>query len=270
MAYRQLSPAARARWVGVLEGHPEASRWKETCPVAVPGLDVGAWLFMRAGNWPDEIRRSGSPYDHPVWHYVDYPLRAPDYPLLPAPAGEENVLTAIEACRRVLADPAASAPDQGAHLAWLIHLVADLAQPLHCAELFNDQFPAPEGDRGGNRFFILFAGNPMNLHWFWDSVVAQNLDPAAVSREAGRLASRYPCSDLPELLHATDPTAWSLEGRAVAVESVYRRGALRGSPTKDDRDLPPLPADYLLAAKAVGERRLVLGACRLADLLNAR
>ena len=32
-----------------------------------PGFDFGRYAFMRASTWPDDIRKTGSPYDHPPW-----------------------------------------------------------------------------------------------------------------------------------------------------------------------------------------------------------
>jgi len=43
--------------------------------------------------------------------------------------------------------------------AWLCHLVGVLHQPLHAG--FED-------DRGGNNFDIIFKGEQVNLHGFWD------------------------------------------------------------------------------------------------------
>jgi S1/P1 Nuclease len=51
-------------------------------------------------------------------------------------------------------------------LAWLFHFVGDIHQPLHTAKLFN------VGDRGGNEICVRVtqAGQPMDLHRFWDGV----------------------------------------------------------------------------------------------------
>jgi hypothetical protein len=53
-------------------------------------------------------------------------------------------------------------------LAWLFHLVGDIHQSLHTAQLFTAEYP--RGDRGGNEICVRVtqAGQPMDLHKFWD------------------------------------------------------------------------------------------------------
>ena len=81
LAYDQLPQETRDKWVALLKQHPDFPKWQATKPTDEPNLDFGRYLFMRASNWPDEIRKSGSVYDHPVWHYIDYPLQMPACPL---------------------------------------------------------------------------------------------------------------------------------------------------------------------------------------------
>ena len=66
-------------------------------------------------------------------------------------------------------------------LSWLIHLIGDIHQPLHCVTHITSQHPAPEGDRGGNSFKL--KGTPNNLHSVWDSSVSfqHNLDDSALA-----------------------------------------------------------------------------------------
>ena len=267
MTYDQLPPAARARWTEVLKGNPDYAKWQAAEPKDQPDFDEGRYLFLHASTWPDEIRKSGSPYDHPVWHYVDYPLVEPDFPLLPAPTDTEDILSALARCQGVLRDEKASATDRGAYLAWLIHLVGDLQQPLHCAELVSPVYPLPGGDRGGNAFWVSVGGAPINLHWFWDSLPGTALDHRELLAKGRELAARFPREKLPELAQATDPKAWSLEGRALCLDAVYKHGELKGA-TKQGPDDPMLPEGYFAAAHAVAERRVALAADRLADVLG--
>src|SRR5262245_6637927 len=62
-------------------------------------------------------------------------------------------------------------------LACVFHLVGDIHQPLHTAQLFTTDYP--EGDRGENEICVRVAqaGQPMDLHRFWDGVItsSQNL-----------------------------------------------------------------------------------------------
>ncbi len=267
LAYDQLSPDTRAKCVALLRENPAFKDWEQTFPKDEPDLEFGRYLFMRASSWPDDIRKSGSPYDHPVWHYVDYPLEMPNCPRLPAPAGTEDILFGLAHSEKTIDDADASGPDRGAALSWVIHLVGDIQQPLHCVTLVNATYPAPEGDRGGNLFFISMAGNPINLHAVWDSLAGSMLDSHELILRARQLAEKFPRADLPELTQARDPLAWSLEGRELAINAVYHHGTLPGG-REPNGLLPPLPAGYMAASRALADRRMALGGDRLADLLQ--
>ena len=91
-------------------------------------FDLPAYVFMRSSSWPDEIRRSGSLYDHPNWHFIDYPLRPPDFALEPDPLPTDNVLYGIAQCEKVLTDTNAGAELRAVYLSYLIHLVGDMHQ----------------------------------------------------------------------------------------------------------------------------------------------
>ena len=267
MTFDQLSPEARARWSELLKSNPDYGKWQAAEPKDQPDFDEGRYLFMKASTWPDDIRKSGSPYDHPVWHYIDYPLAAPDFPLAPAPTGTEDILSAIAKCEGVVRDERAAAVDRAAALSWLIHLVGDEQQPLHCAELVSPDYPPPGGDHGGNLFWVSVGGAPVNLHWFWDCALGTGLDHRELIGKGRELLAKFPREGLPELTQATEPKAWSLEGRALCLDAVYKRGELKGA-TKQGPDDPPLPEGYFAAAHALAERRVVLAADRLADMLG--
>ena len=266
LAYDQLPPESRAGWEKLLHAHPDFEKWQFAAPKDAPGFDLGRYLFMRASTWPDDIRKSGSSWDHPAWHHVDYPLRAPDYPLEPPPADVPNVLTAIADCQKALADPAVPAADRAAWLSWLIHLVGDIQQPLHSANVVNAEFPAPEGDHNALLVFVSVAGSPISLHWLWDCLPGDFVDAAAITARGRELTAKFPRASLPELARAADPTAWSLEGRTLAIDAAYLHGTLAVS--KDPKDAPPLPPGYLNAARALAERRVALAGYRLADTLS--
>ena len=102
-AYRELSPELKAQVFEVLKAHPDYAKWANAFhPNAT--FDLAAYIFMRSSTWPDEIRRSGSIYDHPNWHFIDYPLRPPDFPLLPGPTPDNDVLFGVAQCEKVLND----------------------------------------------------------------------------------------------------------------------------------------------------------------------
>ncbi|KAF8415163.1 phospholipase C/P1 nuclease domain-containing protein [Terfezia claveryi] len=56
----------------------------------------------------------------------------------------------------------------------LLHLIADIHQPLHTENLF----------RGGNSLHVLFSGRDSNLHSTWDSLIPQSLRHGRTPRHA--------------------------------------------------------------------------------------
>ncbi len=267
LAYDQIPPAQRVHWVELLHAHPDFAKWQATAPKEAPDFDVGRYLFMRASTWPDDIRKTGSLWDHPPWHHVDYPLRAPDYPLDPPPAGVDNALSALAERTAVLGNPAMSASDRAASLSWIIHIVGDLQQPLHSANVIDADYPAPEGDHNALNRFVSVAGAPISLHWLWDCLPGDFLDGQKITARGAELAAKFPRASLPELSLARTPAAWSLEGRALAIDAAYRRGTLPTS-KESSGSLPALPEGYLAAARSLAERRVALAGYRLADVLG--
>ena len=86
------------------------------------------------------------------------------------PAASTNILTGLaDNQHAVEKDP--DPVNKAIALAWLFHLVDDIHQPLHTAQLFTVEHP--NGDRGGNEICVRVTqtGQPMDLHRFWDGVI---------------------------------------------------------------------------------------------------
>lgn len=118
-------------------------------------------------------------------------------------------------------------------MSWLIHLVGDINQPLHCAALINSVYPAPESDRGGNLFFVKASRTsaPQKLHSLWDGLLGRGtVADARLTRSALnnaiRLQALYPRSTLPELQSHRSVKSWSKESRQYAIPDAYLDGTL--------------------------------------------
>jgi hypothetical protein len=280
MAYRELAdePTLRSALVELLASHPRYAAWKEQYDAAQPTLpssiDLGAFLFVRASTWPDEIRRTEvlelQRFDHPNWHYVDYPLRPPTFETGPSPTPEDDVLFGIAASNATLADASALPVDRAAALSWLIHLVGDAHQPCHAATLVTEQFPPPGGDQGGNFFWIYQNAAQKNanlktkMHAYWDGRLGTDWvpDPVEALGNAKMLTAKHPRSTLDELAHGGDVAAWTLESRDAAASHVYR---FKGKMLRQKR---VLPSGYVTNSHRVARRRLALAGYRLADDLG--
>jgi hypothetical protein len=259
-AFRQLPPEFKAEAIEVLKAHPDYAQWEASYhPNAT--VDLYAYIFMRSSTWPDEIRNSGSLYDHPHWHFIDYPLRPPDFPMLPSPTPDDDVLFGVAQCEKVLSDTNATPELRAAMLSYLIHLVGDMHQPLHCASLFNANYPT--GDRGGNDIYVMPGNWGVPLHGIWDGLLGSSANTRAQWNYAIALDARFPRTALPELAMDTTPKSWSLESRELAIEKGYLHGKLQGATNQNAA--PNLPANYLANAKQVAEKQGALAGYRLAD-----
>jgi S1/P1 Nuclease len=142
IAYRDLSPVERQKFDAILESHPQFQSWQNDFPENVPNLDQGLYVAMAASLSPDQIRNHNDPSTFPNWHFVDYPLIPPSFPDRGSPTPRDNILFGIGRSEAILRSQSAAAQDKAEKLSWLIHLVGDVHQPLHCATLVNSIYPA--------------------------------------------------------------------------------------------------------------------------------
>ncbi len=236
--------------------------------------------FIITGPWPDDLKEDEvRTYDH--WHYTNLPYNPYQLPLPPLP--EINAVWAIRQMQAVLASERAADVEKARHLAFLVHIVGDLHQPLHSTTMYTPQ--QPEGNLGGNRFRL--TGRWNNLHALWDDACGLTSDygdirPYGQTKEplseeqiqrirslAMDIADQHPKSSLP-IHRELDPDAWALESHDLAIEHAYR--ALigmnsDGSPRYlQPNDTPP--EDYLKHGQEVAKKQLVLAGYRLAEILN--
>jgi hypothetical protein len=191
----------------------------------------------------------------------------------------------IPVLRVLAADPRARAESRAVALAWVLHLVGDLHQPLHTSSRVTPEHP--EGDRGGN----LVKLGSTSLHSVWDNlfdvarVGVRPDDPgrgrrssrgrrgAAAGSGAGgdaRLARAVAVADevaaaapmeslLPRVVEGR-VSVWVAEGGRLAQAAAY---------TPDLIDGGAVPPGYRERARRAAAPQLALAGYRLASLLNA-
>jgi S1/P1 Nuclease len=273
IAYRDLSPAEREKLDLILKSHSRFQSWQSDFPTSVPNLNLGLYVTIAASLWPDQIRNRNDASTFPNWHFVDYPLIAPSFPFRGSPMPKDDILFGIGKSEAILRSSTASAQDKAEKMSWLIHLVGDVHQPLHCATLINSVYPAPEGDHGGNGFFVKASGTsePQKLHSLWDglfgvgTVADEGLTRSALNN-AIRLQTLYPRSTLPELQSHRSVKSWSEESRQSAIHDAYLDGTL--PPGENATNATILPDGYTRHAKEIAERRIALAGYRLADKIR--
>lgn len=125
--------------------------------------------FISASTWADELRANGLEA-FSQWHYIVKPydpegtLSSKHLAQILAEQKSNNVEWAIDQCIKTLKNPKANDFEKGFMLRLLMHFVADIHQPMHCATLFSKKFP--KGDYGGNLYRVKSVEK--NLHSYWD------------------------------------------------------------------------------------------------------
>ncbi len=279
LAYDQLNETERAKLDTILLDHTKYETWKKTYPDAgLPELPLGKFIAMLASLYPDDIRNHDNPETFPEWHYIDYPLIPPDFPMKPAPTPGDDVLTGIAKSAKAVRGLTKTydTRTRAKMLSYLLHLVGDIHQPMHCETLFDDKFLPPEGDRGGNNAWVKApGGHAIKLHAFWDQLFGpggQLFRPVpltmilASEHRAKELAQKLPRTALPELATHPTPVSWSLESRALAINDGWRKHTLAYGLTESTAGT--LPADYEEKARGIANRQIALAGHRLADTLH--
>jgi hypothetical protein len=204
-------------------------------------------------NWADQVRRERR--DTGPWHYVDIPLECKAYDPGRDGKGGNNVVDRLVAFEAVLADARAPKEARAEALRFVVHLVGDLHQPLHCADR--------NGDKGGNGRLVFFPGRgrAVNLHQTWDSLVLlRHRGTARVLDYAVKLNAAVSTAQA-EQWQAGAPEAWANEAHEVAAKVVYAGVPADGPP-------PRLDAVYLAKAAQVTDEQLQKAGVRLAAVLN--
>jgi hypothetical protein len=267
---KQANATALARVVELLKVHPHfPTKWTtEITKPFVPPEERDLYLFMLAARWPDDIRGTQR-YDRPPWHYINHPFLPAGGPTVPPVDPTAEHIRSAFAMNRAILQSAAPSSERAIALCWLFHLIGDVHQPLHTVTLLTTQFPAPQGDRGGTRFFIRVRPDrsTISLHEFWDDLVlgSTRFQTARNTATELRLRPAHARDQLAELAQAQFEQ-WEQESFALAKEHVYRNGTLQGS--TDENNGAVLPADYAQAMKPLGERRVTLAGYRLSDMLR--
>jgi len=281
VAYQKLTPATKARVKVLLSENPKYNEWKGWVPAGTSPADADMMVFMLAAQWADEIKSDNSYKDdgtnngntpdgppssqntgytdmlrHKYFHFVDTPFTndGSTLPPIPTPNAQER----IALFRGVLAS---TSDDKlkSYDLTWLLHLVGDVHQPLHCATRVSAA--DPKGDAGGNSVKLSCTGCAKELHAFWDDLLGTGASAQAELKPVIKAAKALPAAD-PALAAKSDEKDWIAESFQAAQKTVYQ------SPVGSGNGPFSLTPAYKNAAKALAKQRIALAGVRLANLIN--
>ena len=270
IAWKKLSDAERGRASQMLKKHPH---YDEYLSAERPGqCPLDLWVFLRASTWPDWVKKNHpDKYSHGEWHDCNYPFVDPGSNIKltsdDAPAKKGNLLTQLPVCIDTLTT--GSDADKAVYLCWLLHLVGDIHQPLHCVSRFSEQFP--KGDDGGQLALVRVYGKPIVLHDFWDALagIENSVDDAIDDIE--ELVTAEPNLVKEDLSAHKTFESWAKESFELAKKAGYLKGDLKVAQLKDDpkvEDIPEVPADYCKNARRVARLQLAKAGQRLAEQLR--
>jgi hypothetical protein len=265
IAWENMTPQARTRAIAILRAaSPETGLGGSVGGTLSQEQEIA--LFVFAATWPDVVRDTANPlrmekYHHPYRHYVDTFWRQDtDFgPVLPVDRRPEgDLLRDAPMLQQWLAT---GSPEQRAlGLAWILHLVGDIHQPLHASGRISPR--DPWGDGGGNTFRL----GTRSLHSVWDGILTDSLGaprPTAplqtVTAAATMVMQHHPKDRFAYELGQREFGQWAQEGVVLAQRDVYHAPLVRDQ---------PVPPAYRTAAFIAAEPRIAIAGYRLADLLN--
>ena len=247
VAWKQMRPDTRRAVARLLA----QGRLLETptCPVAT---------IEQASVWADCIKPLGDRFAYAYsWHYQNVNVCKP-FDLKSACKDGNCVSAQIERNARLLADPNVPQREKVMALAFLVHFVGDLHQPMHAGD---------HDDLGGNKVAANYGliGGRTNLHSIWDGWLAERAittPPADAAGLLGEVSARQRAA------YAEGTVAdWSRELWSKAYHQAYR--TLVGDPCgPPPATRPTLTESQVQALIPQVRQNVVEGGIRLARLLD--
>ncbi|MFY7697966.1 MAG: S1/P1 nuclease [Legionella sp.] len=239
IAYSQLTPHAKRIFNHYNRALNKDYKTNSLVSAAV-WLDT---LYYRKINWFNTL------------HYENL-FFTEDDSMLPMAVGH-GALWGIDEATEVLSRSQSTDLEKGLALRILLHVVADIHQPLHAASRISHRYPT--GDRGGNLVRLGKNIVAANLHAYWDRgggwlLLKEKLSHKKRIQWANEVKQKYPCHQEEKI---TDFYKWSQESHKLAVAVAYKL---------QEGELPS--KSYQQLVQHTSEQRIALAGCRLGYLLN--
>ncbi|NGX42792.1 MAG: hypothetical protein K940chlam7_01080 [Chlamydiae bacterium] len=251
------------------ELQPEVIHKVEPYLDAVSGSFPNHSDFVMASVWADDIVHDGI-NSFLLWHGSARPydpegiLSLQEKEIILAKFEGNDIVWAIDECKKTLKNPNATPWAKGFMLRMLIHIVGDIHQPIHCTTYYSHNFP--KGDRAGTRYRIKHEKYE-SIHQLFDGAFGlgdhrperpmTEGDKRHLSDLVFYLKTEFPRDSLPQLVEKKIDS-WRQESYDIGVNFGYGNIALNESPSEQ----------VMMEGKIVTGKQLALAGYRLADLLN--
>jgi hypothetical protein len=276
IAWQRMTPDVRAKVIKTLREAPEDSQ------LTTYYFSYGSQsretrerdFFIIISTWADIIKdRDFSNrfrrYNHSNWHYTDTPWTIKDGKVeeLPATADGGQAVEKIKEFDAAIRGTASEA-QKAIAIAWLLHLIGDIHQPLHVSARVTEL--DPKGDKGANDFLLTPKDTPRqyqrNLHSFWDGIIGENspndknlCDADYVIPRAEKIMKMFPFSKVQDQILPDRFDDWARESLTLAETEVYANDLVRNEmPSKK----------YMKKALKLAQRRMALAGYRMGELFN--
>lgn len=247
IGYMTASPATRAQIDRLLRQGRLLDT--PTCPVRTIEL---------AAYWPDCIKTLGERFSYTSpWHYQNVDICRPFD--LQAPCRDGNCVSAqIERNLRLLADRRVPTRERLMALAFVVHFMGDLHQPMHGGD---------HNDLGGNRVPVSYGAiaGRTNLHSTWDGFLADR----GISQPPGGprgILSELSAADRAQM-RLGNVADWSRESWEASREYAY--GTIMADPCGPaPAERPVITEEMTRRLIPVVRRQVARGGIRLGRLLD--
>jgi len=202
--------------------------------------------LANVANWADEIKRSKNKPD--VLHYTNIAVNHRTYNQKRDCPRKRCVTEKIKEYENILIDSGYTRKTRKEAFKFLVHLVADVHQPMHLGN---------KKDRGGNEIPVNFGNKPTNLHRVWDHDLIF-LNGKSQRQFARQLNGLIIPENKKQWLGGTVDD-WSNESRVLVLDFGYTLQFSKGR---------ELSQNYILEGRAIVEERLQRAGIRLAEMLN--
>ena len=277
IAWQRMTPDAREAVIKILRAAPEDSHLSAYYMQYGPEPEQTRKLeyFMLVSTWADIVRdrvfeNRYKKYHKSNWHYDDtfWKQVAGSVELLTGFEEGGVAVSKLTEFDKVIRNSSATEKEKAIAIAWIMHLTGDLHQPLHTSARVTDV--EPKGDQGGNLFLLTPQGTPrenqVNLHWFWDSIVARNIPLKGELCErdyivsiAQRIMKKHSFASFGATMNLGGYEDWQKESFKFAPTDVFSADLVRFQ----------MPSEkYKRNAFRVAERQLALAGYRLGETLN--
>ena len=229
-------------------GQVAENHLSEKAARAIDALLEGQSL-ARISTWPDFVRSDPAFGFAGVWHFISLDADEDFETARRNPEGD--IIVALERFEADLRDPDGAEFTPRQSLAFLVHFMGDLHQPLHVGR---------RDDRGGGSVRVTWFGDSRNLHSVWDSAI---IDRERLSFTELAAFIDHPTLPQIEEWQSTGILDWMEESRQLR-ETIYAESG----DFEDDSDTR-LGFAYSFRNLPRIEDQLLKAGVRLAGVLNS-